>query len=175
MLRLFIKVFLFLSAYYPLEIILCLKYLHLQPIILLSVICGITLFIFLIFVIIYYHIKKLTTKTIEIDNVKNLTGESLNYVIPYIFAFADLSIKKWIDIAIAIMVFLVILIIYINSNLLYINPIFTLFGFKVFEVSTKHSETFIIISQYTLRKNKTVTIRRFDEGIFFGTRNKRNS
>jgi uncharacterized membrane protein (DUF373 family) len=71
---------------------------------------------------------------------KHKTGDSLNYIITYIIPFLGFSIDNFWDIAAVGILLIVVGVIYVNSNLLYVNPMLSLFGYRIFEVDAVRHE-----------------------------------
>jgi hypothetical protein len=65
----------------------------------------------------------------------------------------------------------VLLIVYVNSNLIYINPMLNLLGYHLYEARLEHSEIshFLLICHRPVR-GETVRIAKIDENIFLGER-----
>jgi hypothetical protein len=74
-----------------------------------------------------------------ITKISSKTGESLNYIVTYIIPF--LSFKVAEDLIPLIILMAVIGVLYVNSNLLYVNPMLSVFKYKVYEVTLKEEGT----------------------------------
>ena len=59
----------------------------------------------------------------------------MSYIVTYLIPFLDLDLKSGSDVGALLVLLAVIGILYVNSNLIYINPILNLVGFHVYEVS----------------------------------------
>jgi hypothetical protein len=135
---LWIKIGLFLSAYSPLFLILTIKnypYINLIPFFL--IIIGYSM---IVWGLILYDSKKSTKEFYKVLNVENKTHESLSYLAPYIVAFLSFDFTKWQDITILFIFLLIIFVAFLNSDLIYINPILMFFKRKIYRVEVCKSQ-----------------------------------
>src|SRR6266567_4778845 len=78
---------------------------------------------------------------------------------------------SWEQIA-AIIVFMVaLLLVYVNSNMIYINPMLNLIGYHLYEVTLEHSELshYLIIRDRIVRGERLHLVK-IGESIFLGRR-----
>ena len=61
-------------------------------------------------------------------------AEAMSYIVTYFLPFLGISGDNWPDAASLLLVYAVVAIIYVNSNLIYINPMLNLAGYRLFEV-----------------------------------------
>ncbi|MHA1285195.1 MAG: hypothetical protein ACTSQP_22070 [Promethearchaeota archaeon] len=165
-LRNWVKLFLFISAYTPLFIILIVKYIELMSI------CF-WIFIILLFfanMILYLILKKAKKWTrirITVQKSENRTADSLNYVIAYIIPFIDFNFNKWQDIFSITILMSIIFIIYINSNLIFVNPILQLIGYKIHNIEDINNRKYIIISKKSkFLKDEEIYIKNITNDIY---------
>ncbi len=71
----------------------------------------------------------------KIITLEDKTSDSLNYVVSYIIAFLSISLNNFIDLVAIFILLFTIATIYINSNLIYINPVLNWFGYIVLKVT----------------------------------------
>ncbi len=127
--KLWIKGGLFLSAYLPLFLILMIKNWY-NPIT-VAVFLGVLLYSFVWFLLIWY-IQKSTSESFSVIKVEDKTKELLAYLVPYIISFITINFSDLRD-TISLGVLLVILfVVYINSDLLFVNPLLSFFYFKIY-------------------------------------------
>ncbi len=102
----------------------------------LIILFAITLLFGLIFV---YKPSKRTTESIEILEVKNLTG---NYFLEYFSLFGLLALSFDIgnpyQLIVLAVIMLLIAVVYSANNLYYINPLYNLLGYKFMNIKYKH-------------------------------------
>jgi len=171
-----IKWVLFLIAYYPLFLILLIKnsslldrliglnfssftFKELNDPIIYGVGIGI---IFLI--LIKFFIKFQTnsnTMQYKIISFKDVSHETLNYVLTYIIGFLSLNLCNLKDILCILILLSVIGIIYINSNLLYINPVLQLFGFSIYKLNVSKNNSDICNTIIAIAKTNSFNLNEY--------------
>ena len=182
----FVKWVLFLVAYYPLFLILLIqnsklidkifkldlagfKWSEFNDPIIYGLVVGLV-----IWIIIKSFVKfQQNTNTIQykIVDIKNISHETLNYILTYLIAFLSLNLENPKTILCVMILLFIIGIIYINSNLLYINPILQLLDYSIYELTVTRegcNEVKIIaiskISQNKIRKHEFIDISLVNEG-----------
>lgn len=172
------KCLLFLSAYSPLFLIISIKTVYYTfpmelPFInrtyAIPVISIILIIIFCIMVYLSNYLintsKKTTNKYFKVSNVDERTDMILSYFVPYIISF--ISLKTTEEIISALIIFLFIFLIYYSSELLYINPIFMLFGYKFYHLYTEKNHV-LILSKQDLYRNigETITVKQLSTRLY---------
>lgn len=74
---------------------------------------------------------------IEVSEIENVTSESMTYIITYLIPFLSLNLNSTINLYCILLLIITIGIIYVNSDMLYINPLLNFFGYKTFKISGK--------------------------------------
>ncbi len=90
--------------------------------------------------------KKMNQTQINVKKLKDKTSNALNYVIAYIIAFIGFEFQTWQDWVIFLLLIFIIFTIYTNSNLIFINPILNLIGYKIYKIITLDDSSIIILS-----------------------------
>ncbi|HEC57419.1 MAG TPA: hypothetical protein ENI32_06020 [Candidatus Syntrophoarchaeum butanivorans] len=128
--RLWVKLFLFFSAYLPLFYILAIKNWYNRILfgvcILLTVLSAITWYGLL------WQSKRYTASQREVVYFEDKLKESLTYLIPYIVSFLNFNLDRWQDWASLVLLMLVIFLVYANSELIFVNPILSGFRYKIY-------------------------------------------
>ena len=174
-LRNFAKIILFITAYLPLSIIMFIKYYKFNTIALLTT--GFILLISLMCCFIVIQILDETNKTegtiYEVVKIEDQSQMSLNYLFTYIIPFITMTLDDISNlISIGIFIFIT-LIIYVNSNLLYMNPFLNICGYSILKVNLKNEcgqYSYMLITQNKnkyIRACQNIIIVPFNEDIFF--------
>ncbi len=74
-------------------------------------------------------------------------SEALNYIVTYIIPFLSFDSSNTIDILSLLILLFVMAIIYVNSHLLYTNPMLSIIGYKIFKVQTDAQCSMVLISK----------------------------
>lgn len=99
--------------------------------------------------------QRLTPVPIAIKQVSTRSGETMSYLVSYLLPFLGVDLSQLND-AISMTILLVVIgIIYVNSHLIYINPVLNLFGFNLFEVETEEGKVCTLLSHHRYLKKGT--------------------
>lgn len=173
--RLWVKIGLFLSSYLPLFLILTLKnWLDCTLLAIFGIVCIYSL----VWGIILFVVKKSTSDTFMVIEVENHSQDSLSYLVPYIIAFMNFDFDKWNDYVSLFIVLIIIFYIYVNSNLLYINPLLHIFNYRFYRIEAydcgdakkEHKLEINLISKHIVRLNEKIDAKEIDRtnNVFLG-------
>ncbi len=114
----------------------------------------ISIFLFLLIIISYFTFKKLTSELNsrenlpkEFTNIKNIDFNHLTFIATYIIPLLAFQLDTTKDIVFLILLLSFIGVIYIKTNLYYLNPIFILFNISVFSATDKNNNECILMSK----------------------------
>lgn len=109
---------------------------------------------------------------VTIRQCKNQTSDSLAYFATYLFPLFFQSLSNWTD-GFAIFIFLlVVLLIYVNTTMMTINPLLHLFGYKTYEVSftdeLKRERFGCVLTKSALDEDYQLILYKFGHQTYFG-------
>lgn len=185
-LNIFIKIFLFLTAYYPLFLILFVqnsnlidkifsegitstKWINFNDSLIYGLILGLVFFVLLKLFIKFQ--SKSNTSQFRVIKIKDISHETLNYILTYLIAFLSLKLNDPKDIISVLILLFIIGIIYVNSNLLYINPFLQLLNYSIYEltikkdIAEKSTVIIAILPNNKIIKNEYINISLVNEGF----------
>lgn len=142
------RVILFLSSYAPLFLILAIRSWsdNHKISIALGAISSITLLILWIFV---NQARSLAADKVVIASVNSRDGDVMSYIVTYLLPFLAVDFKQVGDVvSLGIFIF-VIGLLYVNSNMIYTNPILNIAGYHIFEVQDGEGKTTALICKRT--------------------------
>lgn len=91
----------------------------------------------------------------EVERVTSKSGESLSYIATYLIPFLEFEVPK--DLLSLLVLMSVVGILYVSSDLIYINPMLAMFGYRVYEVALQgQPEPLILITRGRPRKRETL-------------------
>jgi len=172
--KLWVKMGLFLSSYLPLFLILAIKnWFDYRMVLILIVVSMYSL----IWVAIIYNSKKGTSESYRVIKAKDKSQESLNYIIPYIISFIGFDLNKWQDWGAFGILLLMLFVVYLNSELLYMNPMLAFFHYRIYRVKVCKpvigckdtvSEIILISKKDRIKKNDDISIKDIDGNVMLG-------
>ncbi len=155
MIRNYTKIFLFLSSYAPLFLILAIKnYTNVDFVIAM----GIVILISIAFLI--YIIKKsseMSGEYREIKEVEDKSNQFLEYIIAYMIPFLGFSLGNITDLISLAIIFFIIAVLYVRSDLIYMNPMLNFMNYNLYKINSGKDD-FMIITKEDLERGKKVRI-----------------
>lgn len=158
--KIFMKVLLFISSYFPLYIFLLvlnfenynsfekIKNYHVKIFLISMILCIILSIISLILII----ICKNGTKKILIESIERPDDTIISYIMTYIIPIVTVNNLNKYEIIVNIALFILIGYLYIRLNLLYLNPLWSMFGYIPYRIN---NDT-VIITNYKLSDLKNM-------------------
>jgi len=144
--RRYLKPLLFFSSYVPLILIFSIRYYKtFRYFTIFGIVVSIILSIILLSAM--KSTKKLNTMGITLSKISYKSSDLLAYMFSYIFPFLNFKLERYIDMLSLGFFFIMLAIVYINLNIIYINPMLSLFGYKIFEIADEKNNTFVLITK----------------------------
>ena len=84
---------------------------------------------------------------IVVQRATPMDGEVLSYIAVYLVPFLGLDLTEINDVVLFCGFLVVLCIVYINSNMLFVNPLLSLAGFHTFEVTDKNNSVFTVLTR----------------------------
>jgi len=125
--RFWVKIGLFLSAYLPLFLILTIK--NWFNWYMVGILCLVIVYSCVWFLLIRI-VKRETAEPYKIAGMNDKTKDTLTYLIPYIIAFVGFDLNSWQNLTALLILMVILFAVYMNSDLLYFNPLLSMFGYK---------------------------------------------
>lgn len=101
-----------------------------------------------------------------IADVSRRDADTIAYVVTYLIPFLGVDTDSWRG-RIAVGIFLaVIAVLYIRSELFYVNPVLTAAGFNLYEAEVADRRVIIITRRSFLRGTTQLSLRRLGSDIF---------
>jgi hypothetical protein len=113
--------------------------------------------------------KKLPKKVFHISEIKNISSETLNYLITFIlglffFNGSFFSVKLWVLI-------LLLYLIYQAGGIYYLQPLLMLFGYQVFKCEIDNGNSIMVLTKKRIEKGN-MELEELFEGIYLIRRKK---
>lgn len=160
------KIFLFLSGFFPLFLILAIQNYEqyglqvLIPIVVIVILTVLWLFLFLRLV------KRTSPVQLAIANVERKDAEVISHLLTYIFPFLELKFEDLAHLLSLGVFFVVLMILNVNANLIHINPIFNLLGFHIFDIKSKKGTKYTLITwRHRLRRGTVLNVAKIDDDL----------
>jgi hypothetical protein len=112
--------------------------------------------------------KRPGPQALDVASSQVRDGDTLAYIATYLVPFAAISASTARERG-ALAVFVVLIaILYVRSELFYINPLFALVGLRLFQVGTPKGASVVLITRRRfLRANTSVNARRLSDYVYW--------
>jgi len=148
------RVVLFLSSYTPLFLIMAVKYGKGHCYFALAmVLLGVVSVALLLF-----YLKRSSNLAIDNVTVEKISGkdtEAMSYIVTYLIPFLDIKIDELSSSIALLLLFFVVGVLYVNSNLIYINPTLNLLRYHLFEIELEGGKTSALLSKRSFVERST--------------------
>jgi hypothetical protein len=154
------RILLFLSSYFPLFVIVSIILYFDKENLWAALLCLTIGLLCLLGALSYlsWCRRHLQRSFAKVKDYQRRDGEALSYVATYIVPFATFNLDVVPQI-LALSVFIaMMLILYVNSNLIYVNPMLNLFRYHLYEVNLENSgdHSHYYIARKRLRRGDTI-------------------
>jgi hypothetical protein len=140
-----VRILLFLSSYSPLFLILAIQNFSDQVawstvLLALSAVSVAALRIYI------NKARTLEPHPVTAATAQAVGTEAMGYIVTYIIPFLGLSLGSSKDIASLLILLAMLGVIYVDSNLIYVNPILNIFGYHLFQISNPDGKPSALIT-----------------------------
>lgn len=98
-------------------------------------------------VIVMVTLASETGINIVVQRATPMDGEVLAYIAAYLVPFLGLDLTEINDVVLFCGFLVVLCIVYINSNMLFVNPLLSVAGFHTFAVTDKNNSVFTVLTR----------------------------
>lgn len=160
---------LFLSSYFPLFLIFFVLFVGVRPVLASG---ALTVGVLgLIGTLVYLRVvNRLEPALVQVTEVRRRGAEAMGYIVGYLMPFLSIAFEGLRQ-AIALAIFLVALcIVYVSSNMVYLNPMLNLIGFRLYEVTLKDGGQHFLITRRRVVRGETLSAVKVGEDILMEKR-----
>lgn len=166
--NIFVRCMLFISSYFPLTLIFWILFVTQQPLY-AWIILGIGM-VGLIGMLLYFFGIVPTFSPIQekVTGRQIRDGDVMGYIASYLIPFVTFPLSGWQQIATFFVFMAVLGIVYINSDMIRINPMLNLLGYHLYEITIENgAESYSLITRRRVKCGETVRIVDIGRGIFW--------
>lgn len=165
--RLFVRCMLFFSSYFPLMLIFSILLWRTQFYWAVGLLMLGTVSLLITFLYMNRRRRKGGVSQARITGVEKRDENVVSYIASYLIPFVTFPLDKPEQIA-ALLVFIgVLLILYINSNMIYINPMFNLVGYHLYEITIESSQmSHYLIARQGIKPDKVLYFVRISDNVY---------
>lgn len=164
-----VNVLLFLNSYTPLWLIIFIRIILQNKVNSHQILGGIVLLSFLALSLpILLKLGKDfgSTRFLNIETKEDISYAYMGYIVSYIVPFAQQDYTKLESFAPMLIIIFIIMVFYIRSSLIYINPMLNLIGFNLFKIVDEHQNQYILLSKKAdILRNIRINAVEFSENV----------
>jgi hypothetical protein len=138
------RLILFLSSYSPLFVIIAMRGWHDSRRIAIGLAIVAVLSIIVLFVFLRV-VQRISPGKVSIASVVSRDGDVMSYIVTYLLPFLAVKLDDPTDVASLGIVFAVIGLLYVNSNMIQTNPVLNIVGYHIFEIEDGDGKTASLI------------------------------
>ncbi len=141
-----VRIALFLSSYSPLLLILAIR--DGFDNLVLSILFVIVPIATTLLLLLYLRMAaRQSPSWVQVASVQPKGTEIMGYIVTYLIPFLDFDLGNWWDFGALIVLLLAIGAVYVNSNLIYINPVLNFLGYHLFEITSDSGKPSALITK----------------------------
>jgi len=92
-------------------------------------------------------VRRLASHSVQVVNASSRDSEAMSYIVTYLLPFLGLDSQSLAD-RVSLGIFLAMLaVLYVGSNLIHMNPMLNLVGFRIFEIESEDGKRTILITR----------------------------
>jgi hypothetical protein len=158
------RLLLFLSSYFPLSLIFFVILVQEHRYIAIGILTvgasG------LLWMLLYLHkAQSLGAIQVKIAGFQIRDAEAMAYIVTYIIPFLVIPLHGWKE-GIALSIFFIVLgILYVNSNMLHINPMLNLLGYHLYQITSEDGGVQSLVARRSIRHREVIKVVKIGDEI----------
>jgi hypothetical protein len=110
--------------------------------------------------------KAINPVPLKIGGLNRRDGEAMSYIVSYLLPFIALPSSNIGDL-ISLGIFIgVLAVLYVNSDMIHINPVLNLLGWHIYEVEKDSGQICTVISRQKIRINQEIRAGQIGDDLF---------
>ena len=136
------RIVLFFCSYFPLTLIICALQSDQWPWWIIALIGGVPGLGSLALTGFYFWLMRRTAyvQQKKVTSFSKHDSEIMSYIASYIIPFVTFPLGGWKQIVTLLIFVVVLLVIYVQSNMIYINPMLSIVGYHLYEIEVEQSQ-----------------------------------
>jgi hypothetical protein len=162
-----IRSMLFISSYFPLALIFFVLYLGQQPVWAIASLALGSLGLVILLLFFFRFAPRLGAFQAKVTGVQRRDADVMSYIASYLIPFVALPFSGWQQGIALLLFFLVLGIVYVNSNMIHVNPMLNLVGYHLYEITVENSQVpHALITRHRVAPGETLHLIDIGDGIF---------
>jgi hypothetical protein len=165
----FIRGMLFFCSYFPLTLIICILLFGKWPLWAIALFFGIVGIGSLLATWLYFSLmrRRAYVEQKKVIDFASRDAEVMSYIASYLIPLVTFPLGTAQQIAVLFVFIVVLFIIYVHSNMIYINPMLNVAGYRLYEVEIEHSKRpHYYIARKPLERDQEIRFVRLSNDIY---------
>jgi hypothetical protein len=111
-------------------------------------------------------VARLTSFQVNVQSVQRKDSEAMSYIVTYVVPFLAVAFTTdWQQAAALSIFFFVLAIIYVNSNMIHINPMLNLVGYHLYEITTDDGGIYALVTKQRVGRDQKLSVVKIGDEI----------
>jgi uncharacterized MAPEG superfamily protein len=155
----------FVSAYFPLALILFVLYFNSHRNIAISILSLAVMG--LAGLLAYFKaVQQLAAMRITVEGIQRREIEAVRNILAYFLPFAAIAFNDILRAASLGVFFVIVGILYVRSNLIHVNPVLSLCGFRVYDITIEAAGTYSLLSKRRIGRSDSLLVIKIGDDLF---------
>lgn len=164
----YMRVLLFFSSYFPLLVIIGILFATKNWIVTLVIITFGLLAVLELWRYLHDRQRNQQHSFTKILDYHRRDSEAMSYIASYVVPFASFALDTLPQILALAIFIMVLLVLYVNSNMIYINPMLNLVGYHLYEIEIEHSShSHYYLARKRLARGEIIHFVRISDEVLF--------
>lgn len=109
--------------------------------------------------VVYFRVaNRIAPIQVKVVGIQRRDGEAMSYIVSYIIPFLAIPFSNW-EQGVALSIFFVVLgILYVNSNMIHINPMLNLAGYHLYEITLEDGGIHCLITRHRITRGEQLDV-----------------
>jgi len=162
-----VRSMLFVSSYFPLALIFFVLFLREQPVWAIAALALGSLGLIILLLFFLRFAPRLGAFQEKVTSMQRRDGDVMSYIASYLIPFVALPFGGWQQGVALLLFFIVLGIVYVNSNMIHVNPMLNLMGYHLYEITVENSQVpHALITHHRVAPGETLHLIDIGDGIF---------
>jgi hypothetical protein len=119
-------------------------------------------------IVVFLAAKGLAPQALRVESTRARDGDALAYIATYLVPFAAITATTARERVALLLFILLIAVLYVRSELFYVNPLLTLVGYRLFQVSTPAGTSAVLLTRRRfLPSGISLSARRLSDYVYW--------
>ena len=161
---------LFLSSYSPLFVILGIRAFR-DNVIAAALLIGLAALSVAFLITFLSLMNQLAPHQVQVSEAQSRDVELIGYILTYLLPFLDISFSEFTSVVPLGLFILIIAVLYVNSNMIHVNPILNLLGYHILEIQSDDGKrSALICRRRYIRAGTTLNVASLGDYVLLESR-----